>query len=47
MDIAPKYAGTLFGVSNMVGSLAGTSPSLAGVIRKNVAVRIERYIKYS
>lgn len=40
MDIAPKYAGTLFGISNMIGSLAGISPVLAGAIRKIVEVGI-------
>ncbi|CAD5125480.1 DgyrCDS13693 [Dimorphilus gyrociliatus] len=37
MDIAPKYAGTLFGISNMIGAIAGVSPSVVGLIRTNVA----------
>ncbi|CAD5112818.1 DgyrCDS2029 [Dimorphilus gyrociliatus] len=36
IDIAPKYAGTLFGISNMLGSVAGfVAPPLVGYLTKN------------
>ncbi|CAD5113020.1 DgyrCDS2222 [Dimorphilus gyrociliatus] len=36
MDIAPKYAGTLFGISNMIGSISGfVAPTLVGIITKD------------
>lgn len=38
IDIAPKYAGTLFGISNMLGSVSGfVAPPIVGYLTRDVS----------
>ena len=38
MDIAPKFAGTLYGLSNCIGSISGfIAPAIAAGLTTNVS----------
>ena len=40
MDIAPKFAGSLFGLTNCIGASSGfIAPYVAAVLTKNVSVK--------
>lgn len=44
MDIAPKFAGTLFGISNGLASVSGfIAPPVAALITKDVSTLIRAY----
>ena len=47
MELSPNYAGTLFGITNMVANLTGfLTPYVAGVITNNDVRNIFLFFKY-